>query len=208
MHRLVKRYEYSNNEGFECSDRLSRLNSDLRLLQSWRRRTMSSLDKLNVVLRFLNFHRTSGSPGESLDGLLEDYRHIARKVEMYGYRLEHTLSVVTSFVQIDDSQRGFAETINVSRLITLVLIFVPLKYISCLFSMGGEFAPGQSKFWMYFSVSMPLTAVVILIACSPARRFERYMGRQRIEEMSLQRSSRAVRMSWGQDDIGPAAAAA
>ncbi|KAL9110779.1 MAG: hypothetical protein Q9227_004771 [Pyrenula ochraceoflavens] len=176
MRRLVKQYEYSNNEESTFLSKMKKLDSDLNLLQSWRRRTIASLQKIDVVIRFLRSHRGSGGPNDSLDDLLEDYLYLAKNIETYGHRLENMLPVVTSLVQIVDSRRAFAETANISRLTILALIFMPLSYVSSLLSMGNNVAPSRRQFVIYLVVALPLTAVVILIACSPIVRLRAHVG--------------------------------
>ncbi|PVH90834.1 hypothetical protein DM02DRAFT_508286, partial [Periconia macrospinosa] len=69
-------------------------------------------------------------------------------VEDFGRRLETMLPVVTSLVQVIDSRRSFDETANVSRLTVMALAFVPLTYVSSLFSMSEKLGPGGSLFWV------------------------------------------------------------
>lgn len=49
----------------------------------------------------------------------------------------------------------------VGRLTSIAAIFVPISLIAAIFSMGGEFAAGQAKFWIFWATS----AGVILPAC-------------------------------------------
>lgn len=49
----------------------------------------------------------------------------------------------------------------VGRLTSIAAIFVPISLIAAIFSMGGEFAAGQTKFWIFWATS----AGVMLPAC-------------------------------------------
>ena len=65
MHRSIKQYEYSNRDDAQnFLDDLEKLNSDMRALQSWRRRSMSSQQKLQAVNRLLRYSATSYSHSE------------------------------------------------------------------------------------------------------------------------------------------------
>ncbi|OCL02332.1 hypothetical protein AOQ84DRAFT_273835, partial [Glonium stellatum] len=164
MYRSVKQYEYSNNELPSFLHQLKKLNSDMRSLQSWRRRSMSSQQKVRTVIRFLRPYKSLEMRDETYISLVEDYEHVSASIDECSRRLESMLPVVTSLVQIVDSRRSFAETANISRLTILALIFVPLTFVSSLFSMGATNGPGGPYFWVYFVVALPVTLIVFLIA--------------------------------------------
>ena len=166
MYRSVKQYEYSGSDQPGSLDELERLQSDMRALQSWRRRSMSSQQKIQAVLRHIgNWSDTelSGRRGE----LLEDYRYLASTIKDFGRRLENMLPVVTLLVQVVDSRRSFAETADITRLTVLGLIFVPLNFVSSLFSMVPNKAPGGEHFWVFFVVAVPITVLVFVVARMP-----------------------------------------
>jgi hypothetical protein len=39
---------------------------------------------------------------------------------------------------------------------------VPVSLVSGIMSMGGDFTPGGSKFWIFFAVAAPIVAVVYM----------------------------------------------
>jgi hypothetical protein len=162
MQHCIKLYEYKGNE---LPD-LDKFNKDLRELQGWRLRTLNSQQKVGSVIRKLK--SLSFGEGDTMtDPLLEDYEVINSNIQGAGARLENMLPVVTSLVQILDARQSFAETANISRLTILALIFVPLTFVSSLFSMNTDTLPGSSKFWIYFVVAIPVTALVFLVAKPP-----------------------------------------
>ena len=77
------------------------------------------------------------------------------------------MSVATSLIQAIDSRRSLTETINISRLTYLALSFIPLTFVSGLFSMNDNIAPGGKLFGLYFAVSIPLCIIVFLIVRPP-----------------------------------------
>lgn len=173
MSSSIKEYEYSKREKPAFLKELEKLDTDLRALQSWRRRTMSTKQKLNSILRLLKFFEGWPNAQEASDSLLQDYQYIERNVSDCGARLESMLPTVTSLVQIVDSRRSFAETANVSRLTVLALVFVPLSFIASLFSMNQDLGPGGHRFWIYFAVAIPVTLVVVLLARPPWKAIRR-----------------------------------
>jgi CorA-like Mg2+ transporter protein len=164
MHTSIKHYEYSSNKLPDFLYELEKLNCDLRALQSWRRRSLLSQQKVRSVIRSLKARIDTAS---DLQALTEDFEFISVNIEESGLRLESMLPVVTSLVQIVNARRSFAETANITRLTFLALVFIPLNYISSLFSMNPINAPGSHYFWMYFVVAVPVTLLVFLIARPP-----------------------------------------
>lgn len=169
MHHSIKQYEYTVQDLPALFQELDRLNSDLRTLQSWRRRSMSSQQKMRSIARFIRYSNGTKSPWDGLEVLAQDYDQLASNVEDFGLRFERMLPVVTSMVQIADSRQSFAETANVSRLTYLALVFVPLTFTTGLFSMNNDTAPGSSGFWMFFAVAIPVTLIVFWVARPPKR---------------------------------------
>lgn len=162
MFRAIKQFEYSTSIT-NVRDELDKLNSDMRALQRWRRRSMASEHKVHSVIRMLNAHPHSSDSSS----LIEDYDAIFATITGLGRRLESMLPVVTSLVSIIDSRRAVDETANVSRLTIMALVFVPLAYVSSLFSMNEKLGPGGPLFWVYFVVALPVTITVVLVARPP-----------------------------------------
>jgi Mg2+ and Co2+ transporter CorA len=45
----------------------------------------------------------------------------------------------------------------------IAISFIPLTFVSGIFSMSGPFAPGERFFWVYFEVAVPLAAGLLLV---------------------------------------------
>jgi Mg2+ and Co2+ transporter CorA len=171
MHNCIKMYEYHGDQ----LPSLDQFNTDLRELQVWRRRSMVSQQKLRSIigqLKARHCHKTTQNMSD-ISLLVEDFEVICTKIEDAGRRLENMLPVVTSLVQIIDARRSFAETTNISRLTILALTFVPLSFVSSLFSMNDYNAPGARGFWVYFAVAIPITLLVFLVARPPTKLIKR-----------------------------------
>jgi hypothetical protein len=185
MSNSIKEFEYSRREEPEFLKEIEKLDTDLRALQSWRRRTMSTKQKLSGILRLLDFYQNSKIPRDIVAPLIEDYKYIEHNVSDCGARLENMLPTVTSLVQIVDSRRSFAETANVSRLTVLALVFVPLSFIASLFSMNQDLGPGGIHFWIYFVVAIPVTFCVVLVARPPWQAIRRAVKSLRRENSAI-----------------------
>jgi Mg2+ and Co2+ transporter CorA len=128
---------------------------------------MAASVKVHTASNFINAHCENSSCPEIWGEVAADCSYIATSIEVYTSRFKAMIPVVTSLVQIVESRQSFAETRNLSRLTYLALVFVPLAYVSSLFSMSGETAPGGKFFWVYFAVSIPLLGAVFLLARPP-----------------------------------------
>jgi hypothetical protein len=166
MYRAIKHFEYSIPVP-SVRDELDKLNTDMRALQRWRRRCMASEEKVTAVLRMLEAQDPRQTLSVNSASLIGDYEHILATIKKFGRHMESMLPVITSLVQIIDSRRSFDETANVSRLTIMALVFVPLAYVSSLFSMTERLGPGGSLFWVYFVVAIPVTIAVVLVAKPP-----------------------------------------
>ncbi|RDW82333.1 hypothetical protein BP6252_03445 [Coleophoma cylindrospora] len=170
MHNCIKQYEYQN----DSLPGLEEFDTDLYELQGWRRRSLHSQRKVRAVTRQLkSWSELNPTDKSFLQPLIEDYEYICVNIEDAGHRLENMLPVVMTMVQIVDARHSFAETANISRLTVLALIFVPLSFISSLFSMNPTNAPGAPYFWVYFAVAIPVTILVFFIARPPRKDFMR-----------------------------------
>ncbi|OAL37069.1 hypothetical protein AYO20_03546 [Fonsecaea nubica] len=160
MARYLAHYEYSFKD-IELVLRGER--DDMIELQKWRHRAIQSQFKIQSTRQFVACCLAQSKAEEERgpwDLILNDLDHLSTKIEVYGQSMERMVSVVTSMFQLIDSRRSIAEAVNVRRLTIIALIFVPLSWVASLFSMTDDFAPGQSRFWLYFAVAVPLCVAI------------------------------------------------
>ena len=165
----MKHYEYNPSKYHNPLAQLASLNSDLSALQKWARRSTATNHKIQYVLGFLKNRSTKDRDVDARNLLIEDYEHIASSLTLYSRRLDAMVPIATSMIQIIDTQRSLIETKNLSRLSNLVLVFVPLQFVSSLFSMDKASVPGSKGFWLYFIIAVPMSILVLFIAHPPKR---------------------------------------
>ena len=171
LYHITEEYEYDPNAVSAPMEKLAVLYTDLHALQKWGRRNMASSHKLRYVIEFLKHRNNDDRDKESVTPLIEDYEHIASTIGIYGHRLEATVPIVTSLIQIIDSQRSLIETANITRLTYLAMVFVPLTFVASLFSMNEEITSSVHCLGLYFAVAFPMCALVFLIARPPKQVF-------------------------------------
>lgn len=164
MYHSIQGFGYSPSNQLSEIEQVTTLKRNIFTLQAWSRRGIATSEKIRYILEFLEQHNESSCPDDSNTLLIEDYKYIALRVEIHSRQLESMVPATTSLIQILDSQRSLAETANITRLTYLALIFAPLTFVSGLFSMNDNIAPGGSIFWLYFIVAIPVSAMVFLVA--------------------------------------------
>ena len=177
MYHSIKQYEYSPSNAQPAMRQIALLNADIYALQRWSRRCMATAHKIRYIIDFLKHRVTKEEDMESSALLTEDYEHIALNIDTYSHRLEGLICISTSLIQAIDSRRSLTETISISRLSYLALSFIPLTFVSGIFSMNDNIAPGGKCFWLYFAVSIPLCIIVALIVHPPTTTLANFVAR-------------------------------
>lgn len=167
MYHGIKQYEYSPDTALAALGEINVLIADMHSLDQWARRFISSTNKIRNVIQYLNYRTSNEGDAEQAADMLADYEHISQGIETYGRRLEVLVSTATSLIQAIDCRRSFTETVNISRLTYLALSFIPLTFVSSLFSMNDHIAPGGRLFGLYFAVSIPLCLLVFVFMHLP-----------------------------------------
>ena len=162
MYHSIKQYEYSPDTALAALGQINVLSADMHTLDQWARRSIASTNKIRHVIEYLNYRLTKEDDIEHAAILVNDYKHIAFGLDTYSRRLEALVSIATSRIQAIDCRKSLTETVNISRLTYLALSFIPLTFVSGLFSMNEDIAPGGRHFGLYFAVSIPLCVLVFL----------------------------------------------
>ena len=62
---------------------------------------------------------------------------------------------------LEATERSIREAKSAKALTMLGVVFIPLAYVSSLFSMSDPYRPGEKLFWVYFVVALPLIVLTI-----------------------------------------------
>lgn len=125
----------------------------------FRRRLLWYLDQVESSLRSMgiNIDKESDDEGKELLSVL-------KRLQGFKEKVESLTSVVTGLLSIRQADMSQKETKLVSRLTFVALVFIPLSFTASIFSMGGDFLPGSSRFWVYFAAAVPMTFIVLALA--------------------------------------------
>ena len=163
MYNSIKQYEYSPDTALAALGQIDILSADMHTIQQWARRSIATKHKIRHVMEYLRHRVTEEDDEEHRAILTEDYEYIAFSLDAYSRRLEALVSIATSLIQTIDCRRSLTETLYISRLSYLAMSFIPLTFVSGLFSMNENIAPGGKLFGLYFAVSIPLCILVFLV---------------------------------------------
>ena len=72
-------------------------------------------------------------------------------------------NIITSNKAVEESKKNAEASRRTEEISIYAFVLIPLTLITGIFSMTDEFAPGGSKFWMYFAVAFPFTIFLLVI---------------------------------------------
>lgn len=125
----------------------------------FRRRLSWYYDEVELSLR---------SMGTPVDGQSNDHGKellsVLSRLQGFKEKVESFTPIVTGMLNVRQADLSMKESRLVSKLTLVALVFIPLSFTASIFSMGAEFLPGSSFFWVYFAVALPMTLLVLTLA--------------------------------------------
>ena len=140
-------------------DPLDQLTEILTAVGLFRRRLFWYLDEVESNLRSVGITVDKESDDEGKELLL-----VLERLQRFNVKVESLTSVVTGILTVRQADISQKEAKLVSRLTFVALVFIPLSFTASIFSMGGNFLPGSSLFWVYFAAAVPITCIVLALA--------------------------------------------
>ena len=141
-------------------DPLDHLTEILAAVGLFRRRLFWYLDEVESNLRSVGIAVDKESDDEGKELLL-----VLERLQRFNAKVESLTSVVTGILTVRQADISQKEAKLVSKLTFVALVFIPLSFTASIFSMGGDFLPGSSLFWVYFAAAVPITVIVVALGC-------------------------------------------
>jgi Mg2+ and Co2+ transporter CorA len=144
---------------------IAELRSLLKSVNRWRRRTWWYIDHMRWNLEALR-QPTSGKEGSpedfawNGDHSIEDFSALHERLQYCKDRMESLMPVVMGAFSLLEAQQRAMETKHLTFLTTLATIFLLLSFSTGLFSMSGDYSPGERHFGIFWAVSLSLVALV------------------------------------------------
>jgi hypothetical protein len=160
-----------NTSAAKIKREISNLRKALSAVNRSRRRILWYIDHMRINLQALGFPlgisdlRPLTNDTEDKAGL-EEFSVILEQLQFAWNRAESLLPVVIGACSILEAQQGALESRQVNSLTYLLALFVPVSTVAAILSMGDEYLPGQTSFWIFWVASIPMVALVVLVMYS------------------------------------------
>ena len=90
-----------------------------------------------------------------------DFIYLQHKVVGTSGRIEKNINLLTALVSIGEGKQALDENRGIARLSLLATVFLPFSTVATIFSIQGGYGPGQSTFWLFWAIAIPLTVFVL-----------------------------------------------
>ncbi|KAH5583284.1 hypothetical protein HBI24_109380 [Parastagonospora nodorum] len=135
-------------------------------LPNWRRMVIATLeDAMPAATRLSkpDSHPQDKQNDLLLDQIGPDLKRIQHNIEELQARSIRLTDRCVAEMQLQAARESLAESHNLARLSWLATIFVPLTFLSGLFSMSEDVSSLQGSFKYYFSIGIPLVTVALVV---------------------------------------------
>jgi len=78
-------------------------------------------------------------------------------------RVDTMLQAYMQSISVRETSDANRQARQVGYLTSLATIFIPVSFVAAVFSMGGEFAAGESRFWVFWAIAAPVATVACLM---------------------------------------------
>jgi Mg2+ and Co2+ transporter CorA len=135
-------------------------------LPNWRRMVIATLEDAMPAATRLS--KPASHPQDKQNDLLldqmgPDLKRIQHNMEELQARFTRLTDRCVAEMQLQAARESLAESHNLARLSLLATIFVPLTFLSGLFSMSQDIGSLQVSFKYYFSIGILLITVALVV---------------------------------------------
>ena len=151
-------------ENPQLQDDVGGLEVTIKKLHGWRRRfslfrTLTS----EVLEKIIKPEQFSSYTENHLGDLRRDHEIVVSEIEKLHIRADRIMAVVTATMSIEESKKAFEQNRSLARLTWLAVTFVPLSFITSMFSMQADLSSLNHSFRIFFAVGVPVTALVLFV---------------------------------------------
>jgi hypothetical protein len=140
---------------------LNRLSNLQKYIPTWRKMILDTLyEALPAAARLV----TPTSGDRLLDEVRPDLESILHKIEDSQARITRLMEGGIAEMQLTAARESLNESQNLARLSWLATIFIPLTFLSGLFSMSDSLGSLKDSFKTYFAVGIPLVICALVVA--------------------------------------------
>jgi Mg2+ and Co2+ transporter CorA len=174
----------------------------LKRLHTWRRQVPVFREMVTEILeqdlpiasRLTAPPQMQNVPGGNMDDILPDFERVMRALNELQDRVDRLSSIVSSEISMEDSRHSLEENHNLARLTWLATTFIPLSFVTGLFSMTDDLSSMAVTFGWYFLAAVPLTIACMIVAARVGK------GWREETKAKKQRETIGVGGSWTDND--------
>jgi len=96
--------------------------------------------------------------------LEQDFVYLLAKTHGTALRTQKTIQLLTALVSIAGGKQAINENHGIGRLSLLAMVFLPFSTVGTILGIQTTYGPGQSTFWLFWTISISLTVFILTIA--------------------------------------------
>ncbi|TRX88044.1 hypothetical protein FHL15_011046 [Xylaria flabelliformis] len=168
---------------------LSRVHMWQRLIPLYREMVSEALSSTVTLVSAVNTGISNGDKN-SVSSVTVDLEEVLKKLTELERRNEKIMGAIATVISIEDTRIGLRDNKNMGRLTWLATIFLPLTYVTGLFSMQTDITALRTTFYWYFGIAIPVTLAALLVAVYLNRYSERAKRTlPRMENFSIKKNN-------------------
>jgi hypothetical protein len=133
-------------------------------LSKWRKMVEETLEEAVPTAARLTFEITPSPPDDTFEDIVVDFKRVLRTLTQLQSRVDRLQELGTAKMQLTAARQSLAESHDLARLTWLATIFIPLTFMSGLFSMTEDIGSMRGTFKTYFAAAVPVAVVSLVVA--------------------------------------------
>jgi hypothetical protein len=98
----------------------------------------------------------SGGPGGPPQWEIDGWRSVMDLAHTVDWLTNSLATGYLQYISIQEARVSNGNARSLSKITVLTMLFIPLSTVASIFSMGGDFLPGNSRAWVFWVVSIPV----------------------------------------------------
>ena len=140
------------------------LEESFNALNKWKRRMPVYQEWITETLNHIITREDfMGSTSSAISELKDDFLELQSALTEVIGRSDRIQSSVANIVSITENKKAIRLNQIAMRLTYLAVVFVPMTFVSGLFSMQADVTQLKMTFWVYFACAVPLTILAFIV---------------------------------------------
>lgn len=141
------------------------LEDTLEQLHPWRRRIPLYRNILGRTLHICSLQAQKYPESKTWTDLLTDFHDLESQRSLLEARVDRITSTMTAVIAIEENKRAAGNADDVARITYLAFVFVPLSFLTGIFSMDRGFPEGGTTvYWVFVVLAVPIAGIPMAVA--------------------------------------------